>query len=171
MVILTIKIWVIWISRTFLVSVYLSICNFPYFLTDKQKTKKVREIQITQILTVSSTISYIFCALKVSWQKGPVRFTIFRIPNFFFRYVSGRVAKCWVDPVISITYFTFVAMPRITIIGLTWDFRIGVTKMSYLTFYNATAVRCWGDMRIQPLYICRAPSRRCHRMYWAPKKC
>jgi len=60
---LTIKIWVIWISRTFLVSVYLSICNFPYFLTDKQKTKKVREIQITQILIVSITISYIFCAL------------------------------------------------------------------------------------------------------------
>ena len=46
---LTIKIWEIWISRTFLVSVYLSICHFPYFLSDKQKTKKVREIQITQI--------------------------------------------------------------------------------------------------------------------------
>ena len=58
--ILTIKIWVIWISRTFWVSVYLSICNFPYFLTNKQKAKKAREIQMTQILT----ISYIFCALE-----------------------------------------------------------------------------------------------------------
>ena len=37
----------------FLVYNYLSICNFPYFLTDKQKTEKGREIQITQI-------SYIF---------------------------------------------------------------------------------------------------------------
>ena len=36
-----------------LVSVYLSICNFSYFLTNKQKTKKVREI------------SYIFCALDI----------------------------------------------------------------------------------------------------------
>ena len=53
----------IWISRTFLVSDYLSICNFPYFLTNKQKTKKGREIQITQILVVSIIISYIFCAL------------------------------------------------------------------------------------------------------------
>ena len=59
MVILTIK-----ISRTFLVSVYLSICNFPYFLTEKQTTKKVREIQINQILIVSITICYIFCALS-----------------------------------------------------------------------------------------------------------
>ena len=65
MVILPIKIWVIWISRTFLGSVYLSICNFPYFLTDKQKTKKLREIQITQILFDSITISYIFCALVI----------------------------------------------------------------------------------------------------------
>ena len=69
MVMLTIKIWVqIWMSRTFLVFIYLSICNFPYFLTDKQKTKKVREIQI---LIVSITISYIFCALDdfkvLSW--------------------------------------------------------------------------------------------------------
>ena len=57
---LTIKIWVIWISCTFLVSVYLSICNFPYFVNDKQKTKKVREIQISQILIFSITISYNF---------------------------------------------------------------------------------------------------------------
>ena len=28
----------------FLVYAYLSICNFPYFLTDKQKTKKVRHL-------------------------------------------------------------------------------------------------------------------------------
>ena len=55
MVILTIKTWVILISRTFLVTVYLLICNFPYFLTDKQKTKKMREIQNTQIFIVSST--------------------------------------------------------------------------------------------------------------------
>ena len=34
--------------------IYPSICNFPYFLTNKQKTKI--QIQITQI-------SYIFCAL------------------------------------------------------------------------------------------------------------
>ena len=66
MVILTIKIWVIWISRTFLVSVYLSISNFSYFLTDKLKGPKiVREIQITQILIGSITISYIFCALQI----------------------------------------------------------------------------------------------------------
>ena len=58
----TIKIWVI--SRTFLVPVYLSICNFPYFLTDKQKPKKVREIQITQMIVII-TISYIFCALVI----------------------------------------------------------------------------------------------------------
>ena len=32
---------------------------------DKQKTKKVREIQITQISIVSITISYIFCALDL----------------------------------------------------------------------------------------------------------
>ena len=44
---------VIWISRFLLVSVHLPIYNFPYFLTDKQKNKKGREIQITQI-------SYIF---------------------------------------------------------------------------------------------------------------
>ena len=52
-IIKAIKIWVIWIFRTLSVSIYLSICNFPYFLTDKQKIKKGREIQITQI-------SYIF---------------------------------------------------------------------------------------------------------------
>ena len=34
-----------------------------WFLTDKQKTKKVREFQITQIFIVSITICYIFCAL------------------------------------------------------------------------------------------------------------
>ena len=48
-------------TKSGLYCIYLSICNFPYFLTDKQKTKKVREIQITQTLIVS--ISYIFCAL------------------------------------------------------------------------------------------------------------
>ena len=41
----------------------LSIYNFTYFLTDKQKTKKGREIQITQILRLSITISYFLCAL------------------------------------------------------------------------------------------------------------
>ena len=64
MVLLTINIWVIWISRTFLGSVYLSICNFPYFLTDKQKTKKGREIQITQILIASITIVEPLLAFK-----------------------------------------------------------------------------------------------------------
>ena len=38
--------------------------DFPYFLTDKQK----REIQITQILIVSITISYIFRALKSQYN-------------------------------------------------------------------------------------------------------
>ena len=38
------------ISRTFWSYVYLSIFNFPHFLTGKQKIKKVREIQIIQIL-------------------------------------------------------------------------------------------------------------------------
>ena len=63
-IIKAIKIWVIWISRTFSVSIYLSICNFPYFLIDKQKTKKGREIQITQILIASITIVEPLLAFK-----------------------------------------------------------------------------------------------------------
>ena len=39
-------------------------------MTDKQKTQKVREIQITQILIVSITISYIFCALGTCVEKS-----------------------------------------------------------------------------------------------------
>ena len=35
-------------------------------LTDKQKTEKVREIQIILILLVSLSISYNFCALDFS---------------------------------------------------------------------------------------------------------
>ena len=37
--------------------------NFPHFLKDKQKNKKVREIQLSQILIATMAISYIFCAL------------------------------------------------------------------------------------------------------------
>ena len=55
----------------------MSICNFPYFLTDKQKTKKVREIQITQIFIVSITISNIFCALELE-----VKVKSYRCPKF-----------------------------------------------------------------------------------------
>ena len=71
MAILTTKIRVIWISRTFLSFVYQSKSTGNYKLIDKQKTKKVREIQITQILIVSITsISYIFCALVKKPTKG-----------------------------------------------------------------------------------------------------
>ena len=68
MVILTIEIWVIWISRTFLVFVYLSICHFPYFLADEQKVQKVREIQITQI-------SYIVYTLIKKYWKVVLEFS------------------------------------------------------------------------------------------------
>ena len=44
--------------------VYQSKSTGKYKLTDKQKPKKVREIQITQILRVINTISYILCALR-----------------------------------------------------------------------------------------------------------
>ena len=58
---LTIKIWVIWISRTFLGFVYLSKSAGNYKLSNKQKTKNAREIQIAQVFIITS--SYIFCAL------------------------------------------------------------------------------------------------------------
>ena len=41
------------------------ICNFPHFFTDEQNLEIVREIQIFQILIANTTISYIFCALKI----------------------------------------------------------------------------------------------------------
>ena len=67
MVILTIKIRVIWISRAFLVFC-LSVKKYGKLQIDrKTETKKGREIQITQILIVSITISYIFCALEPKW--------------------------------------------------------------------------------------------------------
>ena len=39
------------------------ICNFPYFLTDKQKTKKSAGNSNYPNLIVSITVSYIFCTL------------------------------------------------------------------------------------------------------------
>ena len=47
--------------------------NFLHFLTGKQTTKKVREIQIIEVLTVTITISYIVCALdpfKITSKKS-----------------------------------------------------------------------------------------------------
>ena len=59
-IIKAIKIWVIWISRTFSVSIYLSICNFPYFLTDKQKTKKIDKVDNLKAQAVLDSIEYNF---------------------------------------------------------------------------------------------------------------
>ena len=71
---------------------YLSICNFPYFLTDKQKTKKVREIQIPQILIVSIAISYIFCALEFFILVEKI-VKLARFARLFLVYISKLVKE------------------------------------------------------------------------------
>ncbi len=56
----------------------MSLYNFPYFLTDKQKTKK----NFSQILMVTITISYIFCALKLNFLP---HFEVQLFPFFDFQ--------------------------------------------------------------------------------------
>ena len=67
--------------------IYLSICNFPHFLTGKQKTKKCEKFKLP--LLVCITISYIFCALHYKARKVYFHFSW----SFRFRWLFGFIAS------------------------------------------------------------------------------
>ncbi len=54
---------------------------FPTFWLINKKTKRGRKIQITQILMVSISISYIFCALISAAIFCNLLFTVQKIPT------------------------------------------------------------------------------------------